>query len=470
MSLPWAGNVAAEPAGTRVRFTVTTESSGLFSAAPRITDDGRLQFTPANNAYGVAGAAVTATDGQGAQTEHPLKSPSARSTTPRRSSRAATSPRSTTTGRSRVPWATGVSPGTAERILPGRLVHVARRIVPTSSRPAGQPVVDDSGMLTFTPALLTGTAAVTVTARDDGGTARGGVDTKTATFHISLRPRNHAPTLTVTGAEALEDAAPQSDQVVTAVGPGAPNESGQVVTLSLTTNHPELFSTQPALSQSGVLTFTPAADAFGAATATVTAHDDGGTANGGHDTTSATFAITLDPVNDAPSFVPGGNVTALANAGAQSLPWAGGISAGPPNESGQTVSFATTAADPSLFAPGGQPVVASDGTLSFTPALAASGTTTVTVTAHDDGGTANGGVDSTAATSFTITVTAVNQAPSFTSGGNVTSPRTPARRPCSGRPRSRRARTSRRRRSRSPPRRRTPGCSPQRRRSLRAEC
>ena len=196
-----------------------------------------------------------------------------------------------------------------------------------------------------------------------------------------------------------------------------------------------------------MLTFTPAADAFGVATATVTARDDGGTANGGDDTTSATFTIRLDPVNDAPSFVRGGNVTVLANAGRNQLPWAGAVSAGPPNESGQTVSFATTAADPSLFAPGGQPVLASDGTLSFTPALAASGATTVTVTAHDDGGTADGGVDSTAATSFTLTV--IGGEP-----GAIVHERRQRhvdrgrrrRRRCSGRPRSRQDRTSRRRR------------------------
>jgi HD-GYP domain-containing protein (c-di-GMP phosphodiesterase class II) len=420
VSLPWASNIAADPVGTRVRFTVTTASSTLFSAAPRITDDGRLEFTPANNANGVAGAVVTATDGQGAQAEHSLKIAVAPVNDPPSFVSGGDVTAVDDDGPVGLLWATGVSPGP-----PNESTQVvsfsAETDRPDLFAPGGQPVIDNGGLLTFTPALLTGTATVTVTARDDGGNARDGVDATTETFHISLRPRNHAPILAVTGAEALEDAGPQSAQVVTAVGPGAPNESGQVVTLSLTTNHPELFSTQPALTQSGALTFTPAADAFGVATATVTANDDGGTADGGIDRTSATFTITLDPVNDAPSFVAGGNVTVLANAGSQSVPWAGGITVGPPNEAGQAVSFATTVTDPSLFSPGGEPVLAADGTLSFTPALAASGATTVTVSAHDSGGTANGGVDATGTTSFTITVTAVNQAPSFTGAGNVTS-------------------------------------------------
>ena len=40
----------------------------------------------------------------------------------------------------------------------------------------------------------------------------------------------------------------------------------------------------------------------------------------------------------------------------------------------------------------------------------------MTVQLHDNGGTANGGVDTSAAQTFTITVTAVNDAPSFTKG------------------------------------------------------
>ena len=39
---------------------------------------------------------------------------------------------------------------------------------------------------------------------------------------------------------------------------------------------------------------------------------------------------------------------------------------------------------------------------------------------HDDGGTANGGVDTSAAQTFTINVTAVNDAPSFTKGSDQT--------------------------------------------------
>ncbi|PWG73556.1 hypothetical protein DF186_22465, partial [Enterococcus hirae] len=50
----------------------------------------------------------------------------------------------------------------------------------------------------------------------------------------------------------------------------------------------------------------------------------------------------------------------------------------------------------------------------------ANGSATVTVQVQDDGGTANGGVDLSVAQMFTITVNAINDAPSITLAGNQT--------------------------------------------------
>ena len=44
----------------------------------------------------------------------------------------------------------------------------------------------------------------------------------------------------------------------------------------------------------GTLTFTPAANAFGTATVTVIVHDNGGTANGGVDSVTNTFTVTIN--------------------------------------------------------------------------------------------------------------------------------------------------------------------------------
>ena len=54
--------------------------------------------------------------------------------------------------------------------------------------------------------------------------------------------------------------------------------------------------------------------------------------------------------------------------------------------------------------------------LTYTAAPNATGTATITVALQDNGGTANGGVDTSAPQTFTITVTPVNDAPVFTAG------------------------------------------------------
>jgi hypothetical protein len=94
--------------------------------------------------------------------------------------------------------------------------------------------------------------------------------------------------------------------------------------------------------------------------------------------------------------------------------WATAISAGPANESSQTLNFIVTNSNNPLFSV--QPAIAPNGTLTYTPTPNANGQATVTVQLHDDGGTANGGVDTSALQSFTITVTPVNDLPMATDG------------------------------------------------------
>ena len=132
-----------------------------------------------------------------------------------------------------------------------------------------------------------------------------------------------------------------------------------------------------------------------------------------------TFTISVTAVNDVPSFTKGADQTVLEDAGAQTVAgWATGISAGPANESAQVADFIVTNNNNALFSV--QPAVAANGTLTYTPAPNANGSATVTVQVHDNGGTANGGVDTSAAQTFTITVTAVNDVPSFTKGADQT--------------------------------------------------
>ncbi len=217
----------------------------------------------------------------------------------------------------------------------------------------------------------------------------------------------------------LEDSGPQTiANWATAISPGPADEAGQTVSFNVTGNtNAAMFSVQPAVSPSGTLTFTPAANANGTAVITLTASDNGGTANGGVDTSAPqTFSINVTPVNDAPSFTKGGDQNVLDNVGAQTVnPWATALSAGPANEVGQALSFIVSNDNNAAFSV--QPAVSSTGVLTYTPAVQSSAgslTATVTVQIHDNGGTANGGVDTSAPQTFVITITHANIAPTLT--------------------------------------------------------
>jgi large repetitive protein len=204
---------------------------------------------------------------------------------------------------------------------------------------------------------------------------------------------------------ALEDSGAQTVAGwATAISPGPASESSQTVTFTVSSTNGSLFAVQPAVSPTGTLIYTPAADAYGSSTVTVTAHDDGGSSGGGSDTSAPqVFTITVAPVNDAPSFVKGPDQSGLSPLGPQSVPgWATAISPGPGNEGSQNVTFAVTNDNPGLFSI--PPAVASNGTLTYTPAFLAIGTANVTVRAVDDGGTANGGVDTSPPQTFTISI------------------------------------------------------------------
>jgi len=189
----------------------------------------------------------------------------------------------------------------------------------------------------------------------------------------------------------------------TAISPGPASESSQAVGFTVTTGNPGLFASQPSVAPDGTLRFTPAADAYGSSTVSVVVHDDGGTAGGGSDASgAATFTIAIQPVNDAPTCSIGGNQTALSLLGPHSVSGFASSVSGPANESGQHVTFVVTTDRPGLFVV--PPRIASDGTLSYTPRLLGLGVATVTVRAVDDGGTANGGSDTSAPRAFTITI------------------------------------------------------------------
>lgn len=132
--------------------------------------------------------------------------------------------------------------------------------------------------------------------------------------------------------------------------------------------------------------------------------------DGVHDSQPATVSITVLAVNDAPSFNLGANQP--PNTGPQVVAnWASAISAGP-NETGQSVTFAVTNDNNGAFTT--QPTIDAAGTLRFRLSGPLAGTVTVTVVLSDDGGTANGGSDTSAPQTFTIGGTPTLGTPSVT--------------------------------------------------------
>lgn len=125
---------------------------------------------------------------------------------------------------------------------------------------------------------------------------------------------------------------------------------------------------------------------------------------------SRVFRLTVTPINDAPSFTKGGDQIVLEDAGPQTVAtWATAISAGP-SESTQSLSFLVIGnTNPALFSAG--PSISPTGTLTYTPAPNANGSASVTITLKDNGGTANGGQDTSPAQTFNISITPVNDPP-----------------------------------------------------------
>lgn len=154
------------------------------------------------------------------------------------------------------------------------------------------------------------------------------------------------------------------------------------------------------VDNSGNVTFTPVADYFGTDSILYTV-----ASNGGFISNPTSITVTVIPVNDAPSFTKGSDQTHIQTGSAVTYTvsgWATNISKGPANESVQNISFIVNNTNNAMFSV--QPVINTNGQLQYTVAANASGVATVSVRIQDDGGTANGGIDTSPIQTFTITV------------------------------------------------------------------
>ena len=346
-------------------------------ASRRSTRTARSTYTPASDANGSAHVTVIAIAGDGRRSARasfaiavtPVNDP------PGFRAGAGQTVREDSGPQAVAGWAQAIAAGPADEA--GQAVSLSATTTnPSLFAAGGQPAVGADGTLTYTPAPdAEGLATVSVIAHDDGGTAAGGVDASAPqSVVIAVTPVNDAPAF-VAGADqsAAEDAGPQTVAGwAHAITPGPANESRQVVSFAVSNDAAALFTAggEPKVGSDGTLTYAPAPNAIGSATVTVRAVDDGGTAGGGVDTGAPrTFTITVAPVNDAPSFHAGGDQSVLEDSGPSAVAgWATSIAPGPADESTQLVSFSVSSDNPALFAGGGQPSVAADGTLTYTPA------------------------------------------------------------------------------------------------------
>ncbi len=154
---------------------------------------------------------------------------------------------------------------------------------------------DTTGSLSYTPvADQSGTAVITVTVMDQGGTDNGGVDTVQQTFTVEVTAVNDPPTIDAVAdpAPIFEDAPQQTVDLsgITQGGGGETSPAPQFpLTVTASSGNPGLIP-DPTVTYSspdtiGSLSYTPVADQSGTAVITVTVMDSAGTADGGADTT-----------------------------------------------------------------------------------------------------------------------------------------------------------------------------------------
>ena len=218
---------------------------------------------------------------------------------------------------------------------------------------------------------------------------------------------NQPPTLDSIANRTINEDAPQQTVSLTGISSGAADET-QTLTVTATSGNPGLIPdpavTYTSPNAAGSLSFTPAANANGSATITVTVND-GQPAN---NTFSRTFTVTVNAVNEPPTLNPLGSLTINEDSGPQTVNLSG-ISSGAANES-QTLTVTASSSNPNLIP---KPTVtyaspSAGGSIAFTPVPNAFGIATITVTVNDGQPTNN-----TISRSFTVIVDPINDPPTL---------------------------------------------------------
>jgi len=262
------------------------------------------------------------------------------------------------------------------------------------------------GSLRFTPvAGQSGSVLLLVTVSDNGGTSGGGQDRIQRSFTVNVTPpENSTPTITVIGDQTIDE-----DGVAGPIGftVGDGETAVDSLTVSATSSNPGLVPNENILlAGSGAartVTVTPTAEASGSAQITVSVSD-------GELTATRQFALTVNSINDVPTVtaIPNQSVDEDESIGALSLT-VGDVETEP-----GSLIVSGTSSNPTLV-PDGNITFGGSGpnrTVTVTPATDQAGTAQITVSVSDG--------DNTVTSAFTLTVSAVNDAPTIATIGNQT--------------------------------------------------
>ncbi len=247
--------------------------------------------------------------------------------------------------------------------------------------------------LAITPAAnQNGTATITLSVSD-------GALTTTSSFVLTVNAVNDAPTISTVAALATnEDTATAALDFTVA---DIDTALASVTTTGASSNTTLVPNANIVIAGTGAnrtVTVTPAANQSGSATITLTAND-------GALTASSTFVLTVNAVNDAPI------VSTVAAQAVNEDNATGALAFTVADIDTDVATVATTGASSNTtLVPNANIVIAGTGanrTVTVTPAANQSGSATITLTANDGA--------LTAASTFVLTVSAVNDAPTITS-------------------------------------------------------
>jgi gliding motility-associated-like protein len=292
---------------------------------------------------------------------------------------------------------------------------------------ASDPAIDAAGTLSFEPtANRSGEAIVKVALRDLDNNQL----SIPVTFRIIVEFINTAPTFTVANGDQLIDEKAGEQTVLgwaTDISPGPnPDEVNQGIAFTtsvVSTSAFMSFRQAPEVSPSGTLTYEVEEVANGSATIEVILTDDGSdVAPNANSSTTCSFTITVNPINDRPSFIAGDNIKVDEHAGLVTIAgWATNISAGPPDEeASQNLTFVVVENSITTFLQFDSPVtVDANGTLSFQATNHYNGVAVYEIYLLDDGPSDSPNNNRSSSLGFTVSVDFINDAPSFVKGSDI---------------------------------------------------